>query len=256
MSKYTTELRWPIEQALDLKGLPHAESSWPTVYEMLGLSDYPIYDEGHRQELNDKIIRRYYFREIGFETLELFSWHVRSHMHEVMPYFNELYKTVGLIDNPLYTRDMSFTETWDRDETEQGNTANDGTKSNTSNTTTHSDTNSSTTSSDKNVFQDTPMNGLDTGAIQGMDYATNVTFDDGSTTGESEREDTSESTSSETTSDKGTSNRTGRYDGTREHRESGYDRPQAETLLTYRKAILNIDLDVVDSLNVLFMGLW
>ena len=248
MSKYTTELRWPIEQALDSQGLPHTEGSWPEVYEMLGLSDYPIYDESHRQELNDKIIRRYYFREIGFETMELFSWHVRSHMHEVMPYFNELYKTVGLIDNPLYTRDMSFTETWGRDETETGSTTRDGTSSSTS----HTDTSATSTSTDRNVFQDTPMNGLDTGAIQDADYATTVTLDNGSTTSESEREDTS----SGTTSDKGTSDRTGRFDGTREHRESGYDRPQAETLLTYRKAILNIDLDVVDSLNVLFMGLW
>ena len=240
MSKYTTELRWPIEQELDARGLPHDESSWPSVYDLLGLGDYPIYDEGHRQELNDKIIRRYYFREIGFETFGQFAWHVRSHMHEVMPYFNELYRTIGLIQDPLSTRDMSFDEV--------GNRAREFSESRTSDTTSHTNQSTSTTSNDKNVVQDTPMNGLDTGAIQSMDYATNVTFDNGSTTGEGETDVTG------TTEGETSSNESETHGLT--HREHGYDRPQAETLLTYRKAILNIDLDVVESLGNLFMGLW
>lgn len=240
MSKYTTELRWPIEQFLDSVGMPHEESSWPKVYEMLGLSDYPIYDEGHRQELNDKIIRRYYFREIGFETFGQFAWHVRSHMHEVMPYFNELYRTVGLIQDPLSTKDMSFDET--------GNRTREFSESRTSDTTSHTDQSTSTTSSDKNVIQDTPMNGLDTGAIEAMDYATNVTFDNGSTSGEGET-DVTGSTEGATSSNESEAHGLS-------HREHGYDRPQAETLLTYRRAILNIDLDVVESLGNLFMGLW
>lgn len=240
MSKYTTELRWPIEQALDARGLPHDESSWPSVYGLLGLDDYPLFEEGHRQELNDKIIRRYYFREIGFETFGQFVWHVRSHMHEVMPYFNELYRTVGLIQDPLSTRDMSFDEA--------GNRAREFSESRTSDSASHTNQSTSTTSNDKNVVQDTPMNGLDTGAIQSMDYATNVTFDNGSTTGEGETDVTG-------TTEGATSSNESETHGLA-HREHGYDRPQAETLLTYRKAILNIDLDVVESLGNLFMGLW
>ena len=240
MSRYTTELRWPIEQRLSYLKLENVESNWPQVYDFLGLSDYPIYDEAHRQELNDKIIRRYYFREIGFETFALFRFNLRAAMFERMAYFNELYRTVGLIEDPLSTRDMSFDET--------GNRTRDFAESRTSDTTSHTDQSTSTTSNDKNVVQDTPMNGLDTGAIQAMDYATNVTFDNGSTSGEGE-------TDTRGTSEGATSSNESESHGL-SHRERGYDRPQAETLLTYRKAILNVDLEVVESLSDLFMGLW
>lgn len=296
MSKYTTLLRWPIENRLDELELSHTEQNWPQVYGFLGLDDYPIFDELYRQTLNDKIIRRYYMREIGFETVGLFVWNLRTHMHEIMPYYNELYKTLNIIDDPLYTRDMSFKETWDRDESESSTGERSGEESSStdasedvttngtsksaasdaSESKSHEDANQSASSSDRNVFQDTPMNGLDTGAIQAMDYATNVTFDDGSTSSESERDTTGSTTTNrtetgETSETRGTSShsdtdgtshesttdaRTGRFDGSREHRETGYDRPQSELLLTYRKTLVNIDLMIVDSCASLFMGLW
>lgn len=264
MSKYTTLLRWPIEQRLDELGLERTEQNWPRVYGFLGLDDYPIYEESHRKTLNDKIIRRYYMREIGFETMGLFVWNLRTHMHEVMPYYNELYKTVGLIVDPLSTKDMSFDETWTRDESESDertsrgkSTENESTQGNSDSHTTQT---GSTASSDRNVFQDTPMNGLDTGAVEGMDYATNVTFDKGTTDSESQtdvnsRTDGNRDTSGSTSTDENGS-RTGDFEGSRSTREHGYDRPQAETLLTYRKAIINIDLEVVESCAALFMGLW
>lgn len=248
MSKYTTELRYPVTQRLKDMGLSADESNWPEAYGFIGLGDYPIYDESHRQVLNDKIMRRYWFREIGFETWGQFVWHVRTHMHEVMPYYNDLYETVGLITDPLSSRDMSYDETWTRNESE------DSTRERTEKTTTDSTStaNQSSTSNDKNVFQDTPMNGLDTGAIENMDYATNVTFDTGST--ESDSSSTSKSGRDVAQSDR--DGRTGDFEGSKSHRERGFDRPQAETLLTYRKAIINIDLEVVESLADLFMGLW
>ena len=240
MSRYTTQLRYPVEQKLNELGLSHDESNWPNVYDFLGLSDYPIYDEAHRQVLNDKILRHYWFREIGFETWGQFMWHMRAHMHEVMPYFNELYETLGLIDDPLSTKDMRYDGAWNRDENESAKSTTDRD--------TDAKTHNEGTSSDRNVFQDTPMNGLDTGAIEAMDYATNVTFDNGS--------DTRDGTSSSTLSERDANDRAGRFEGLESHREHGYDRPQAETLLTYRKALINIDLEVVNSCSTLFMGLW
>lgn len=46
MSRYTIELRYLIEGNYDL-----------------GLKDYPIFDESYREQLNNKIIQHYYFRE-------------------------------------------------------------------------------------------------------------------------------------------------------------------------------------------------
>lgn len=229
MSKYTTLFRFPIEQELDNLEVAHYEENWPRTYRFAGLDDYPIFDEDHRPVLNGKIYRRFWFREIGFETWAQFRYYLRSKMHEIMPYYNQLYESELLeIENPLWTKDMKYDEVWTRDE---GIT---------------SDTNSVGTvdvaTKDRNVYQDTPMNGLDTGAIENMDYATNVTFDDATTD-----QDTTSSTHSD---------RVGDYDGTHTHREYGYDRPQSELLQTYRDTFLNIDLMVLRDLEPLFLGLW
>ena len=51
MSTYTTQLRYIVESGYDL-----------------GLKNYPIFDEGYREVLNNKIIEHYYFREIGLDS--------------------------------------------------------------------------------------------------------------------------------------------------------------------------------------------
>lgn len=240
MSKYTTMLRFPIEQRLDDLRLPHSEDNWPHVYGIIGLDDYPVYDEAHRGVLNDKIIRRYYMREIGFETLGQFAWNMRRRMHEIMPYYNELFRSETLVTDPMLSRDLGYTETWTRDEATSRNRSDTRTAD--------AESTSRSTSDGRNVFQDTPMNGLDSGAIEAMDYATSVTLDRGTT------EDASSSRNE--TSGSSADGYTGDFDGTRAHSLRGYDTSQSELLLTYRKTLLNIDLEIVDSLSTLFMGLW
>lgn len=248
MSKYTTLLRWPIEQRLDELGLSHTEQNWPQVYGFLGLDDYTIFDESHRRTLNDKIIRRYYMREIGFETFGLFVWNLRTHMHEIMPYYNDMYLSQLMVTEPMLSKSMTYEESW------QSNDKVDGTRNVTDErkTETSSDGTSSSTSQDRNVYQDTPMNGLDTGAIESMDYATNVTFDNGSTNGTTSNTGVQDYTG---TTDE-TTGETGNHNGTRTHTEMGFDQSQSELLLTYRKTLVNIDLMIVDSCANLFMGLW
>ena len=248
MSKYTTLLRWPVEQALDDLNLSHSEESWPRIYGVVGLDDYPIFDESHRQVLNDKIIRAYYFREIGFETMGLFRWKLRQRMFEIMPYWNKMYESESMVTDPMLSKKMDFTEEWTRDEdigiARTGSEDRSG-KSSAAST-------ASSTSDDRSVFQDTPMNGLDTGAIESMDYATTVTMDDGSSSSSSSN--TGESSAKSSTKDD--SKELGDYEGTRKHREEGFDGSQSDLLLTYRKTLVNIDLEIVRSLDDLFMRLW
>lgn len=90
MSKYTTQLRWIVEQTLNDAGKPLTEDSWPYVYKTLGLDDYPLFDETYRETLNNKIIRHYYTREIGAETVGRFRMFIRDAMHLIMPYYNQL----------------------------------------------------------------------------------------------------------------------------------------------------------------------
>ena len=232
MSVYTVQLRYPVEQKLMDMGLACTELNWPSCYGYLGLGDYPIFDEEYRSTLNDKIIRAYWLREIGFETFGLFRWHMRRMMHEIMPYYNQLYESEKLITDPLGTKNMEYSEKWTRGEV----TARSGTSDTTGNSTVVND--------DRNVFQDTPMNGLDTGAVESMDYATNVTFDKGTSSTDS------------ATNNRNKSDYTGDFDGTKTHTEKGVDKPQSEMLLLYRKTFRNIDLEIIGELEPLFMQLW
>lgn len=89
MSTYTTTVRSMIENYFDL-----------------GLKEYPIFDENYREGLNKKIINHYYFREIGFETASLFKFYLNRTMNEIMPYYNQLYKSELLKFNPFYNVDQ------------------------------------------------------------------------------------------------------------------------------------------------------
>lgn len=91
MSKYTIELGKLIE------------SGYP-----LPLNNYPIFSESHRNVLNRKIIDHYYFREIGLETADRFSFFLKRKMNEIMPYYNEMYMSTLIAYDPLATE--YFTE--------------------------------------------------------------------------------------------------------------------------------------------------
>lgn len=62
--------------------------------------DFPIFDDTwctfvpeHRQELCDKIIRHYYFYEIGQETPERFAYYLNEQLALKMPFYNKLYES-------------------------------------------------------------------------------------------------------------------------------------------------------------------
>lgn len=243
MSKYTTQLRWIVEQLGEGLPVPDGQEYANAVYKYIGLDKYPIFDESYRVKLNDKIIDHFYFREIGFETAAQFAWYLRRTMNEIMPYYNQLYLSESLVENPLTDRDASWTEehTLNRDV--------DTTDDTTSNGTTHMDT--SGTSHDRNVYQETPMSLLDNSVwplISNMDYATTVTYDDGSETG------TSDGRSTGKTNSVGTSDLD--EEGTRIHTEKGRMTSESDLLLKYRETFLNIDMMVMKNLENLFMSIW
>lgn len=131
----------------------------------LNLDDYPIFDESYRQTLNDKIVRHYWFHEIGFETWDRFAHYLEVAMHEEMPYFNQLYKSELLKLDPLLTfsrtrtqstnsTDLS-TETATGSKTDNSTTTDTGTVNNQNNvTSTGQSENTSTASQDNKTETD------------------------------------------------------------------------------------------------------
>lgn len=224
MSRYTTQLRWVVEQALDDLGVAHTEDNWHLIWDKVGLADYPIFDEGYRDTLNAKIVRHYYTREIGAETVARWRMFVRDAMHLIMPYYNQLYESelLALGMEPLGDRNLSHVEhAW-------------GTTENMGSGTTESSTDT------QNVYQDTPSSQMIPEQVKSLEYATNATFD------------------TETASGKASNESTGSYDNMVQRDETGYSRPQSELLKLYRETFLNIDNDVVHDreLAQCFMTIW
>lgn len=153
MATYTTEVRRLVENHFDL-----------------GLKDYPIFDENYRGALNDKIIKHYYFREIGFETAGLFKWHLNQKLNEIMPYYNQLYKSELIKFNPLYNVDR----TTKNDGIKNGNSSHTG-----NSTTTGSSEydNSSSNDSLKNSNSSNVGNSKTTGSTENSMTTTNKNDD-------------------------------------------------------------------------------
>lgn len=72
-------------------------------YSRIGLGTYPIFDESYRAILNGKIIDEYWNRDIGFETIELFTQALRRKMDQIMPYFNQMYESQNIEYSALQT---------------------------------------------------------------------------------------------------------------------------------------------------------
>ena len=207
--------------------------------------DYPIFDENYRGVLEKKILDRYYFREIGFETPAMFKHYLHTRMNEIMPYYNQLYKSEGIMNkegfNPLYNLDT--TETQKRKVTQDTSMNQTGNE-----TTTNTDTGTSKTSNKvKEIFQDTPQSKL-----SDVNYATNITDNDGSI--DQTANNTSNGTSNNTNETEATANTMEEYES--RVLGSGGLRYPADIIMEWRKSFLNIDVQILDNLNDLFMGVY
>lgn len=201
--------------------LTHADSATPDMWGSIGLDRYPIFDESHREDLNEKIVQHYAMREIGFDTDDMFIFELRRKMNEIMPPYNELYKSETFLIDPLSTVDLT---TVSSGENSQG---------------THSDQKHSgsntTESKGRGVTSEPPSQQL---SANGQ-YATGVS-DSHSTADVSESADTT-ADATQTGSQSGTGHQTGRQG------------PQAPLVQAYRDIILNIDMMIIGDLEELFM---
>lgn len=112
MSKYTTELRFICEQFAgysESQGYQNINKviseAIPKVFDF----DFPIFDESYRNVLCTKILKHYYTREICEETVGLWKFRLDAKLNEIMPYYNQLYKSELLNFNPLYDIDIKTT---------------------------------------------------------------------------------------------------------------------------------------------------
>ena len=92
MSKYTTEVRYICEMYAggtsgDYDDIDDIVSSAREAI----FASYPIFDEQYRPVLEKKILKHYYTREIGEESVGLWKMRLNNKLNEIMPYYNQLF---------------------------------------------------------------------------------------------------------------------------------------------------------------------
>lgn len=253
MSKYTTEVRFICENSADLRGSEGTynvdsvlDKCWNKVFNF----DFPIFDENYRQVLCRKILKHYYTREIAHETVGRWKLALNAKLNEIMPYYNQLYKSELLEFNPFY--DVDLTRSREGSGTSKKTSNNTETNSGTSkNVSSGSGTNNTDT---LNRFSDTPQNSMDTQGIADSVPLTTVTkVNEDNTT-------TNESTDTLTRNDSKTGNGTENINNTDKYIETVKGKQGTENysslLKKFRETFLNIDMMIIEDCSDCFFTLW
>lgn len=211
----------------------------------VGLKAYPIFDEDYREGLNAKIVEHFWFREIGQETPAMFKRFLNRRMNEIMPIYNQYYKSTLLEFDPL--RNYDLWSTGDR----TGKSGETATRDHNENQTAHATADSTSKSDTKSraLVSQTPqmqLSGRD-------DYATNITDTNTSNTASSDSSnDSRANTTAKTVSDLAAHS----VDEYTNHVIGLNGIVTSDALQKWRATFLNIDMDVIHELEDLFMGIY
>lgn len=220
--------------------------------------DFPINDQDHRQELETKIIKNYYFRQICCPDVNEWRLRLSNKLNLIMPYYNELYHSKSyLVD---FMDDVDYSRTVSEDTARSGmeNTrSKQDTTSNISTDSHDSDISSNkSTAKNKDRFSNTPQGSLDD--IENDHYLTTADIQDSDSTtqsaGSSERKTNTDNTGSSTGSVDTVNTDSGKRNLVESVRGKMGTKSKAEMVLEYRKAIVNIDNEIVNRLSDLFMS--
>lgn len=116
MSNYTTQVRFICETAnreTESKGYNSLDEILEAGREYIFDFSYPIFDAEYKPVLETKILKHYYTREIGEETVGLWKLRLNARLNEIMPFYNKLYESELLAFNPLY--DVDYTRSGNRE---------------------------------------------------------------------------------------------------------------------------------------------
>lgn len=235
MSKYTTEVRFICEQEAGLdesEGFASVDDIIDNSWNKIFTTKCEFFDEAYRGVICRKILKHYYLREIGAETVGMWKLWVNTKLEEIMPYYNQLYLSAKLEFNPFNDVDLTRKHLLNFDG--KTNTKDSGTR----------DTNTNENGTNYRLYSDTPQ-----GDLTGVDsetYLTNATK-----TTNTDTTNTAEST--ETTGTTDTTN-TENYIETIVGKQGTEN--YSSLLQKFRDTFLNIDMMVIEEFGELFLNLW
>jgi hypothetical protein len=253
VSKYTTEVRFICENSAGLsesEGANNVDSILDKCWNKVFNFDFPIFDENYRQVLCRKILKHYYTREIAHETVGRWKLALNAKLNEIMPYYNQLYKSELLEFNPFYDVDLTRSregsgtsnKTSTNTETNSGISKNVSSGKGTSNTDT------------LNRFSDTPQNSMDTQGIADSVPLTTVTKVNEDNTTTNENTDTITRNDNRTGSGAENINSTDKYIETVKGKQGTEN--YSSLLKKFRETFLNIDMMIIEDCSDCFFTLW
>lgn len=277
MSKYTTQVRWIIEQVTsDNDHLPISQRvslACPKIFNF----DFPMWLEEYRPTLEKKILMHYFNKEIGFETVGLWKFYLEERLNMIMPYYNELYKTT--VKEYDWLTDTNAHETYAGNKKLQENAtfnANENVQSDMTGNTqdsgndTFSGTGSSTSDGTKNQNTKTLESDLPQANYANLDYGTKLIEGEQSETNHEQINTTQQSTANRNnvidttqnantdTTQQSTNNLQSNTDDiyTRDRVGAFGSRSLTELLMQYRESLINIDAMIINELADLFMTIY
>lgn len=180
-----------------------------------------------KEKLAQLIIDEYYMREIGLETPAYFKHRAKVLMRQIMESKAPLIYSASIEYDPLVNVD--FSEHYEAEHEHEDHT--------------HSTGNSSSNTSGLNVNSDTPQGEIHKNEILGGKYA--------SSTGASEAEDHTNTTGDSNTDGNSSENYTKTIKG-----NSGISATAQKMIDQYRQNIRAINLEIVEEVAPLFMGVY
>ena len=240
------------------------QNIFPTTYE------FYLDDAQARKAYEDKFIKHYYYREIGFESPFMFIQKLESHLILNMPYWKQLYQT------ELESRDINFLLNKDLLETVTHSVTESGTNTQTG---TNEQTGTSEQSGENKSSATNETKSTETGVTSGKqsslaDGVAQASLDDGYLTGVNAMDTDNEATSNSTQSSSDTQTisqsqsvtQTQNINGTNTKTVSETNElvskgnigitSSAQLLKEWRDVLINMDKIIIESCNDLFMKIY
>lgn len=224
------------------------------------LSTYPMYEPIHKQlygyvptreELNKKILNHYRFYEIGSETVGRFLFNLETAMCEIMPYYNQMYKSIDVMnDVEDIFRNLDVTEEYEENREDSSSALSK------SNATTNDENNTESNMKDngRTVNSKTPQSQLQVKSIDNITSASEINWNENesSSTGKSTGETTTNSNNESEGSSEGKTSHTLRRYGNQGVNTYAHD------MLEFRELFTNIERDIINDreLATCFMLIW
>lgn len=230
MSKYTATVKSICESFAKSNGYTGTDvneiiqNSYQSIFSFY----FPIFEPTHRAELCKKILKHYFFREIGAETYGAWKVQLDTRLNEIMPFYNQLYKSETLEFDPFNEVDFEKIDERERNETEKR--------------TDMGYIDNSAEAGSMQMYSDTPQGGLE--GVESGEYLTNAT----------KNNQTSGSVTASNNDTDGTRDEREKVISTEKGKRSGAS--YSELLQKYRETFLNIDKMIIECLQDLFFMLY